>query len=113
MCDGIPRKSGRVLANRILRSLCFVVLFFVASGMLVVNDVSAERLTAVRANFARLGVRNAIICNYDASYAFPKIMGGFDRVILDAPCSGTGVASRDPSGTCAFVRRGFVRRECN
>ena len=65
-------------------------------GTLVANDASKERLRSLQANLQRLGVRNAIVMNADGR-DYPKLMGGFDRVLLDAPCSGLGVISKDPS----------------
>lgn len=47
-------------------------------------------------NTHRLGCSNVVTCNYDGR-SFPTIQGGFDRVLLDAPCSGTGVIAKDPS----------------
>ncbi|CAB3983687.1 probable 28S rRNA (cytosine-C(5))-methyltransferase isoform X2 [Paramuricea clavata] len=66
------------------------------SGVIVANDQNKDRLKALVGNTHRLGVNNTMICNYDGR-AFPKVMGGFDRVLLDAPCSGTGVISKDKS----------------
>ncbi len=53
-------------------------------------------MNATVANLHRLGVKNAIVTNHNGK-DFPKVMGGFDRVLLDAPCSGLGVISRDAS----------------
>lgn len=66
------------------------------TGVLFANDVNADRLKAVIGNFHRLGIVNSVICNYDGR-KIPGIMKGFDRILLDAPCTGTGVVAKDPS----------------
>ncbi|XP_047021123.1 25S rRNA (cytosine-C(5))-methyltransferase nop2 [Helicoverpa zea] len=66
------------------------------TGTLFANDANKERTKAIVGNFHRLGVVNAVICNHDGR-EFPDVMKGFDRVLLDAPCTGTGVIAKDPS----------------
>lgn len=64
------------------------------TGLIFANDVNKDRLKAVIGNVHRLGVSNTVVTNYDGR-SFPAIMGNFSRVLLDAPCSGTGVISKD------------------
>ncbi|XP_069836025.1 28S rRNA (cytosine(4447)-C(5))-methyltransferase [Dendropsophus ebraccatus] len=66
------------------------------TGVIVANDMNAERLRSVVGNLHRLGVTNCIICNYDGRQ-LSEVLGGFDRILLDAPCSGTGIISKDPA----------------
>ena len=66
------------------------------TGMVLANDANKDRCKAVVGNCHRLGITNTVISNYDGR-KLPKIMTGFDRVLLDAPCSGTGVISKDES----------------
>lgn len=73
------------------------------TGVLIANDKNSNRIKAVVGNVHRLGVHNCVITNYDGRM-FPRVMGGFDRVLLDAPCTGSGVASKDPSVKTQKVR---------
>ncbi|KAK4248194.1 NOL1/NOP2/sun family-domain-containing protein [Corynascus novoguineensis] len=66
------------------------------TGVIFANDPNKSRAKGLIGNIHRLGARNVIVCNYDAR-EFPRVIGGFDRVLLDAPCSGTGVIAKDPS----------------
>nr|XP_045584804.1 probable 28S rRNA (cytosine(4447)-C(5))-methyltransferase [Procambarus clarkii] len=65
------------------------------TGMVVCNDLNRDRVKALVGNFHRMGITNSVITSHDGR-AFPKMMPrAFDRVLLDAPCSGTGVISKD------------------
>ncbi|XP_059144339.1 probable 28S rRNA (cytosine-C(5))-methyltransferase isoform X2 [Physella acuta] len=64
------------------------------TGLLWANDANKDRCKAIVSNLHRMGIINSIITNYDGR-AMPKVFHSFDRVLLDAPCSGTGVISKD------------------
>ncbi|KAF8426709.1 tRNA and rRNA cytosine-C5-methylase [Tirmania nivea] len=78
------------------------------TGCVFANDANKARTKGLIGNIHRLGVRNTIVCNYDAQ-EFPKVIGGFDRVLLDAPCSGTGVISKDQSVKTNKTEKDFIQ----
>ena len=73
------------------------------TGILVANDLKKERLKSLAANLHRLGVTNTVIANFDGRL-IPKCYQKFDRILLDAPCSGLGVIARDHSINMHKVR---------
>lgn len=78
------------------------------TGAVFANDANRQRAKGLIGNIHRLGCKNTIVCHYDAQKAFPKVLGGFDRVLLDAPCSGTGVIGKDPSVKTSKNERDFL-----
>lgn len=80
-------------------------------GVLVANDVSAQRAQALHENLERLGARNAVITQAAPAELARRWGGRFHAVLLDAPCSGEGMFgksdiarqewSEDAVATCA------------
>lgn len=78
------------------------------TGCVFANDANKARTKSLIANIHRLGCKNTIVCNYDAR-EFPKVIGGFDRILLDAPCSGTGVIAKDESVKVSRTEKDFMQ----
>ena len=62
-------------------------------GVLVANDLQGDRLKALGINLQRTGVSNALITQMHG-HRFKNSTIKFDRVLVDAPCSGTGTIRR-------------------
>ena len=77
------------------------------TGCIFANDSNKARTKALIGNVHRLGVKNTIVCNHHGM-DFPKLIGGFDRVLLDAPCSGTGVIAKDASVKTNKTEKDFM-----
>jgi 16S rRNA (cytosine967-C5)-methyltransferase len=61
------------------------------------TDIDSSRLDMVRENVARLGLADCVtVIEYNAVYEWAKKFGGFDCILVDAPCSNTGVLARRP-----------------
>ena len=66
-------------------------------GLLLANEFVAARAEILRQNLERMGVTNAVITNEDTARLAAAMPGQFDRVLVDAPCSGEGCSARRPS----------------
>lgn len=64
-------------------------------ALVVAADLHAHRLRGMREQFARLGLRDVRLLELDAARPLPLGVR-FDRILVDAPCSGTGTLARHP-----------------
>ena len=63
-------------------------------GLLVANDPANGRVASLRSNCERSGAINVAVTRYDGR-RFPAQK--FDRVLVDVPCTGQGMARKDPA----------------
>ncbi len=71
----------------------YVSMLVSDGGLAVGADIHPRRVGLVRSGAARLGVRSLVLAQ-DARR--PAVRGPFDRILVDAPCSGLGSARRRP-----------------
>lgn len=66
------------------------------AGLLVANEVESSRIKPLGENLERWGTRNAVITNETSERLAEHFGTFFDRVLLDAPCSGEGMFRKNP-----------------
>ncbi|ABW97994.1 nop2 (nucleomorph) [Hemiselmis andersenii] len=91
-----PQKGERILeiAAAPGGKATFISQIMENTGICIANDKNKSRLNSLVSTIHRLGIENSIVTNFDGSFFHYK-MKGFDRVLLDAPCTGTGIISHD------------------
>lgn len=65
-------------------------------GLLVSNEIFKKRATILAENLERWGAKNTIITNESPEKLAPRFLNFFDRILVDAPCSGEGMFRKDP-----------------
>jgi NOL1/NOP2/sun family putative RNA methylase len=66
------------------------------SGILIANEIRTKRIPQLASNLERWGARHTIIVNETPERLAERLPGWFDRVIVDAPCSGEGMFRKEP-----------------
>ena len=65
-------------------------------GVLVSNEYVAARAEILKSNLERMGVSNAVVLNETPARIADALPEFFDRVLVDAPCSGEGMFRKEP-----------------
>lgn len=66
-------------------------------GVLVANDISASRAKALLKNIEVFGIRNSFVVNEVPAKLAENFPEFFDKILVDAPCSGEGMFRKDPA----------------
>lgn len=65
-------------------------------GLLVANDIHPSRARILSQNVERMGIRNAVVTNETPERLAKRFPSFFDRILVDAPCSGEGMFRKNP-----------------
>ena len=68
-------------------------------GLLVANEIIPSRAAILSENIERMGVTNALVVNEEPVALTARFMGYFDRILVDAPCSGEGMFRKHPEAS--------------
>lgn len=97
---------------------CYAASRLSADGLMITNDIVPLRAKILSENVERFGLKNTIVTNSDPK-AFVKLLPEFfDKIILDAPCSGEGMFRKNTQAIetwslnkvteCAHIQRQLI-----
>ncbi|MEN8172998.1 MAG: RsmF rRNA methyltransferase first C-terminal domain-containing protein [Chloroflexota bacterium] len=94
-----PRPGERVLdlAAAPGGKTTHIAAHMAGEGLLVANDIFEHRVRILTRNLARWGARNTVVLNETPQHLVDHFGAFFDRVLVDAPCSGEGMFRKDPA----------------
>jgi 16S rRNA (cytosine967-C5)-methyltransferase len=97
-CAGLGGKTGHI--GQLMKN----------KREIIAADSDGNKLTQLKTVMERLGIRNVATRIRDFTYsAADDSLGQFDRVLLDAPCSGLGVIRRNPDIKWDSARKNLTR----
>ena len=60
------------------------------------NDINQNKIDRIKENIEKCAVKNVQYLNFDATILQKDLINKFDRILVDAPCSATGVINKNP-----------------
>ena len=94
LCAAPGGKSARIAAD------------LQESGLLWANEISAERVRALLRNVELTGSRQTVLTQEPPERLARQLPEVFDRILVDAPCSGSGMFRRDPAAIRSWLAYG-------
>ncbi len=74
------------------------------TGLLVANEIIPKRAQILAENIQRMGITNAVVTNESPERLAGKYEEFFDKIIVDAPCSGEGMFKKEPQAIGEWSR---------
>ena len=78
---------------------CEIASRLTGEGVLIANDIEASRARILSENIERFGLDNTIVTNIDPMRFTKQFQEAFDKIVLDAPCSGSGTLDANNTKT--------------
>ena len=69
---------------------------YFSNGLIIANELIKSRASVLVENITKWGAGHVIVTNNDPSH-FQSLPGFFDVMLIDAPCSGSGLFRKDPN----------------
>lgn len=78
-------------------------------GLLVANEIHPKRAAILSSNVERMGIKNAVVTNESSDRLLKKFPEFFDRILVDAPCSGEGMFRKDEEARAQWNEENVIK----